>query len=303
MTTLLLTLFLTQVPLERAHRHVVTSDGSSLVLYSIQKEHLSQNAPAVLMIPDFGFGKSLFDAQGKGLAPYLASKGFRVFIAEMRGQGSASPFYSMQDLPEDFGAIESALKTQGVDQLTLISHGWMGSYAMSLYAKAKALVSFATPAVAEKPSDLATLFLLNGMPLRTCLENEKCGQLFLYDSILPVSLKRTVQGETLKSDPRLAAALFSLWKHGDFTFLDGTTWRQRLRKVKVPTLMINVHGNDWAPPELCVPFREISNGPVTLKYFQALSGGSDFSHVGMLQSDEAKDTIYPTVLEFLKELK
>src|SRR6185436_1048629 len=85
-----------------AHRRVVASDGAALALYRYGEP--AQGVVPVLMIPDLGLTRAVFDLEGEGLARHLAAAGRTVYVAELRGRGSLAERVS-RDLPAIARAI------------------------------------------------------------------------------------------------------------------------------------------------------------------------------------------------------
>lgn len=79
-------------------------------------------------------GKIFYSKSGKGFGPFLANKGFDVFIADMRGKGESTPKVSKKlkhsqtelitnDVPKSLDKIK---EITGKDEFHLVSHSWGG---------------------------------------------------------------------------------------------------------------------------------------------------------------------------------
>ena len=90
-------------------------------------------------------GRVFYSRSGKGLAYFLASHGFDVFVADMRGKGSSWPQVKKIDA-EEYGAFEAVTEdlpaliaevcrqTDGVPWLW-VTHGWGGVLATAYMAR------------------------------------------------------------------------------------------------------------------------------------------------------------------------
>jgi pimeloyl-ACP methyl ester carboxylesterase len=79
--------------------HFIEFDDHRLHLLQINKEGIiSKDSPAVLLLHGaISNGLQFYSIKGQGLAPYLASKGMNIFVADLRGRGLSTP--SIKDDP------------------------------------------------------------------------------------------------------------------------------------------------------------------------------------------------------------
>jgi predicted alpha/beta hydrolase len=79
-------------------------------------------------------GKIFYSKSGKGFGPFLANKGFDVFIADIRGKGESTPKVSKKlnhsqtelitlDVPKSLDKIK---EITGKDEFHFVSHSWGG---------------------------------------------------------------------------------------------------------------------------------------------------------------------------------
>lgn len=79
-------------------------------------------------------GKIFYSKSGKGFGPFLANKGFDVFIADMRGKGESTPKVSKKlnhsqtelitvDVPKSLDKIK---EITGKEEFHFVSHSWGG---------------------------------------------------------------------------------------------------------------------------------------------------------------------------------
>jgi predicted alpha/beta hydrolase len=102
-------------------------------------------------------GKIFYSKSGKGLAPFLASKGFDVFIPDLRGKGLSMPSVSKTSTDGQYEAIVEDLPSF-VDKIQTLrpgapmhwmAHSWGGVLLLSFLARfgnpgVKSMVFFAT---------------------------------------------------------------------------------------------------------------------------------------------------------------
>lgn len=88
-------------------------------------------------------GHIFYSKSGKGLAPYLASHGYDVFVADLRGRGNSTPPISnsstwglKENLEEDFPAyINKILEIKGNQPQHWMAHSWGGVLQLSFLAR------------------------------------------------------------------------------------------------------------------------------------------------------------------------
>jgi predicted alpha/beta hydrolase len=105
----------------------------------------NENGPAVLLIHGaIENGKIFYNEKGKGLAPYLAQKGYDVFVVDLRGKGKSKPSARSVtglkgqfevitlDIPE---LIEKINELKPNSSIHLMAHSWGGVLLSSWYAR------------------------------------------------------------------------------------------------------------------------------------------------------------------------
>ncbi len=88
-------------------------------------------------------GRIFHSRSGKGLAPWLASQGFDVFVADLRGHGESVPpigrgsaFGQTEQIVEDLGAVvEAVIARRGGARQAWVAHSWGGVLLNSFLAR------------------------------------------------------------------------------------------------------------------------------------------------------------------------
>jgi pimeloyl-ACP methyl ester carboxylesterase len=260
-----------------AHRRVDAADGTALALY----RYGTPGLPAVLLIPDLGFNRAVFDIEGEGLARYLADHGRTVYVAELRTHG----------LDKRIGDLKSVLDVIGPTDL--VAHGYAGTLAMaSNDPRIRRVVAISTPVQPEAPSKLARDFLLRG-------RQDGFDLLFAMDGrFRPGRLEALRAHATVPVDgPEL-----EFWmSRGEQGCGDGTSVLQRLREYDKPTLLFLGLADTFAPPEYATPLVHLSKADVHIHTFsRADLDHEDYSHLSLLQGENARADVWEPALRFLE---
>jgi hypothetical protein len=301
---LALSLLCASPELHVAHRKVVTEDGAALALYALSPrggEGRGEGKPAVLILADFGFGRTLVGP----LAEHLVLTGRRVFIAELRGQGAADSLHSVRttfalDLPAVFRALS------GEPSLDLIAHGYLGSIALAVVpVTVRKVVALNTPALAEPPTVLLRDFLDEGGRFSTLSASPEGFSTFEQLFVLGSRADRRSRVAALTFAARdlgkpVSAELRAWMETGDLPLDDGTTLVTRLRAYDRPTLLMLGLADGFAPTEACTPLRELAKGPVQVRLFTRVTQGDDYAHLSLFLGERARAQVFPEIEEFLK---
>lgn len=124
--------------------------GQSIIVSSGQQQlHLmrfcgSTTGPPVLLVHgSVENGHIFYSESGKGLAPWLASKGFDVFVADLRGRGKSKPdiragadWGLREIMEEDFPAmLQEIVKLRGPVAQHWMAHSWGGVLQLAFLAR------------------------------------------------------------------------------------------------------------------------------------------------------------------------
>lgn len=285
-----------------AHRRVTTADGAAVALYRYRVEGLRSPAPPLLLVPELGFSRALFDFEHRGLARWLAAQGREVYVAELRGQGKADPALSLEHFATD---VDAVLKHIDAAQVDLVVQGWAGALLMSSIAEARVrrVVAMNVLFEPEVPNQLAERFLMNGARFSSLASSPEGAhvfeQLFGLRAEMPVSTFHALLATGTRDLSRPVAAELLAWmRHGDRPIHDSSV-KRRLIAWRRPTLLMLGLADGFAPPELCAGWRD-HNPNVSIRTFTRLEAGDDFSRASMLLGTRAPSFVFPEVLEFLR---
>jgi len=282
-----------------AHRRVMSSDRVALALYRYGEPGLKP----VLLLPELGTTRAVFDLEGEGLAHHLAARGRTVYVAELRKNGL--PERVSRDLP----AIADAVG----EPFDLVAHGYAGTLALAasvkeLKGRVKRVVAVATPAVPEVPSPVATAVLKGGGDFRAlALDAEGTRALellfWLGGRFRPGRLE-ALRAHAFASLGALTSRDLLHWMYtGNLQLDDGSTVLGRLQEYDRPTLLFDGLLDGFANPEFCTPLKEIAvKADVRLKTFSRFELSSeDYSHLSLLQGASARTDVFEPAQRFLDE--
>ena len=117
--------------------------GPSAILAVHRFGAIGGGAPVVALHGSIGNGKIFYSSSGRGLAPYLAGRGYTVYAPDFRGRGRSTPLvreandFDQRDLiVEDIpAAVELARSTSGAKRVHVIAHSWGGVLLLSAMAR------------------------------------------------------------------------------------------------------------------------------------------------------------------------
>jgi predicted alpha/beta hydrolase len=100
-------------------------------------------APVFMVHGSIENGGIFYSASGKGLAPWLASRGFDVFVADLRGRGKSKPrvdasaTWGLREiLEQDFPAmLQEIVKLRGAVPQHWVGHSWGGVLALAFLGR------------------------------------------------------------------------------------------------------------------------------------------------------------------------
>lgn len=292
-----------------SYRKVLAPDGVALALYRYTPVSGGTHRPPVLLIADFGLGRTAFDFHGQGLARWLARRGRLTYVAELRGQGRAAGvgWSPAEILQKDLPAIAAAL---GAEPFDVIVHGWAGTLVLAasageLKGRVRRVVALSTPAEFAVPSPLAEALLRSGgrlSSLGTDRENALIFELLfaMGAQIRPDDLAALRASAFVDLGATGAAALLQWMRAGDLTLHTGESIKARLARYDRPTLQLVGLADGWANAELCAPLREVSAASVKLRVLSRFDSiAEDYSHLSLLLGKGAPKEIFAPALKFL----
>jgi pimeloyl-ACP methyl ester carboxylesterase len=294
-----------------ARRKVRSGDGASLALYRYAPEGGGGWRPAVLLVPDLGFGRESFDLQGEGLAPFLRRHGRDTYVVELRGQGNADApaawslyEWAAVDLPAAVDAVQQAHPGGPVD---LVVHGYGGALAIAaasreLQGKVRRVLAFSPAVAPEVPNEVVRKLLAAPGTLSRAVPERDFELLFTRDG----NLSGWQRGMLEKNGPHdlgpsAAKDLLRWMESGDLSFPDGTTVRGRIAGYDRPTLVILPMLDNYAHAEFAEPLRALApKAKVTLRSLSRLYlEAEDYTHLSMLHGRGAAQDVFLPALAFL----
>ncbi len=287
-------------------RSLGTAEGGTTTLYRYVPEGGGRLKAPVLLVPDLGFRREVFDLDGRGLAPWLTARGFEVYVLEPDPQRGFVEL-ARTDLPAALKAIR-AHRSEPVD---LIAHGYAGTVVLAactkeLKGEVGRVVSLSTPVTPEVPNALSEAVLARGGKF-TRLSLDPAGAasfdlLFAkhgqFSGRVLTDLRST--GVADLSDAA-AAELLGWMRSGDLPLGDGTSVKSRLAQFDRPTFQVLALRDNWAHPEFASPLRELSpKAPIKLTTMSLLQyHAEDYTHLSLLQGEGAPADVFEPIREFL----
>jgi pimeloyl-ACP methyl ester carboxylesterase len=294
-----------------ARRKVRSGDGAALALYRYAPDGGGGGRPAVLLVPDLGFGREVFDLQGEGLAPFLRRHERDTYVVELRGQGSAEApaawslsEWATLDLPAAVDAVRQAHPGGPID---LVVHGYGGALAIAaasreLEGKVRRVIALSPAVAPEVPNEVVRRLLATPGTLSRAVPERAFEMLFTRDG----NLSGWQRGLLEKNGPRdlgqsAAKDLLRWMEAGDLTFPDGTTVRGRIAAYDRPTLVVLPMIDNYAHAEFAEPLRALApKAKVQLRSLSRLYlEAEDYTHLSMLHGRGAARDIFLPALGFL----
>ncbi len=242
----------------------------------------------------------------KGLAPWLASKGFDVFVPDLRGKGKSTPaikegnnYGQHEVITKQIPFIADAIKSIKGDQEQIwISHSWGGnmmnaSFARFQPAKVKALVHFGLKRRITV-WNWARLYMI------------QYGWYFMGNRWAKTKgyLPYTKQGFGADEPVKLWSQINQWIKEEEWKSTeDGFDYRQACRNTNMPKALWLAGAGDKVlanPIDVQKTKDEVGNEADHLELLGRKNGYSkDYDHNNMLTSKSAPDEIFPKVLNWI----
>jgi predicted alpha/beta hydrolase len=120
-----------------------TPSTDQLHLTRFYQDKNNLGSPVLMLHSALHDGNTFFDANGSGLACYLARQGYDVYVADLRGKGkswprigSVSKFGLHQLITEDIPClVKKIVSKRGPIPQIWVSHGWGGVLLCAAYAR------------------------------------------------------------------------------------------------------------------------------------------------------------------------
>ncbi|HLL83326.1 MAG TPA: alpha/beta fold hydrolase, partial [Longimicrobium sp.] len=227
------------------HRRVTAPDGTALALYRYVPDGGGGGRPAVLLVPEVGFGRIAYDFAGSGLARYLQERGRDVFVAELRGQGQAqSPRgWSLgQWISLDLPAVLDAVSAAHPGPVDVVVHGYSGGLvlaacAVELKGRVRRVVALSPVVLPEVPNATVAKLLREGGALGR-LARERAADfelLFTRGGRISEGEVSRLRSRVTDLSPVASRELLGWMERGDLPLPDGSTFSRRLPLYDRPT--------------------------------------------------------------------
>lgn len=274
----------------------VPVDSATLCLHRFTSA--DKRGPAVLMLHGMmSNGKIFYSQTGKGLAPWLAERGYDVFVADLRGKGNSMPLidrHSRHGQSEmicvDLPALQAAvLHHAQASQVHWVSHSWGGVVMNScllrfpeLIAQVASVVHFAAKR-RVKVRNLQRSFEIDLMM------NGFLTPVARWMGYLPArALRIGSDNETRKTHRQIKAwARTDPWVDDD----DGFDYGRAAKHVKLPHTLYLAAVNDpcRGHPEDVKRFRDESGPHFSRVHVLSKQGGAmhDYDHVSIVTHPDA----------------
>ena len=276
-----------------AQTQLEAADGVRLTIQRLA----TPGAPRVLLLHGlFGRGAFWLDRSERGgLAGYLASQGYDVWLADFRGHGLSAPpsrkthcdDFICEDVPCFIRHV-----TDGQARVHVVGHSYGGVFAVAALARFEQL-----------RKRVATLSLVGAqvedgqMVLRLPLAGWALERLTRRVGLMPIDWVQ-------RGYPRLsgrAVAEMIRWKRG-WVSSSGFQYHEEMKRICAPTLAVYSDGDRTDPAVGCRRFAERLGGHVEHLRLGVEHGHQrDYSHPGMIRHPAASSDVWPALLEFLQK--
>jgi len=284
---------------------------ASGAILNLQRFAGSESGPPVLMLHGaIENGRIFYSESGKGLAPYLAQKGFDVYVADLRGRGKSSPpisrdshFGQTEAITEDIPAFVEAIRSiRGLTPQHWVAHSWGGvlfSSVLARFPEYVKTVSSLTYFGSKRTIRVWNIWRVLKVDLVWKWVCPLACSMFGY---LPARLLRIgCDSETVRSYQQSAE-----WVKNDaWIDADGFDYGTAIKKVSLPPIWYIAAANDHAlgHPDDVRAFME-SAGKQECRYtiLSRKSGNlQDYDHINMLTHPDSLNDHFLKVLEWLRQ--
>lgn len=293
-----------------ARRKVVAPDGTPLALYRYAPAGKSSGGgPAVLLVPDLGFGRESFDLDGEGLAPYLSLRGRDTYVAELRGQGAAGApaawglaEWAAVDLPAAVDAVRAAHP----GPVDLVVHGYGGGLALmvaprELKGRVRRVIALSAAVAPEVPNPVVEALLVSGGQLSRTAMDGRHELLFTRQGVFGVGRVSALRKSPPRDLGKAAATELLEWMRTGDVMINGALGRERLGELDLAVLAILPVLDNYAHSEFAAPLRELApRARVQLRTLSKLYlHREDYSHLSMLHGKGAEADVFAPAVAFL----
>ncbi|MFA0962217.1 alpha/beta fold hydrolase [Roseivirga sp. BDSF3-8] len=252
-------------------------------------------------------GRIFYSKSGKGLAPWLAKRGFDVFVCDLRGKGNStpptrrgSPYGLMDAIKQEVPALLDYINTQRpLSPVHWVAHSWGGVMLLSLMArfsdiKPASAVFFGTKRQIKifswkKFFHVDILYTIGAALVKRW-----------YGYLPARKMKFGSDNESSKLHRETRR-----WVQGPWVdFDDGFDYTAAIRKVSLPPIMHIAAINDeylGHPHDVRRLVEEVGPHPHEFMLLSRDNGNRhDYDHINMLTHPDAAHDHFPEVEEWLR---
>ncbi len=296
-------------------RKTIKEESVFIPLHNNDRLHLKRfcgsiTGPVVFMLHGtVENGRIFYSRNGKGLAPFLASKGYDVFVADLRGRGESTPAISRdssyglsESIREEIPAFLNEIKKlRGNARQHWVAHSWGGILMLCYFAR-QPLIPNISSLISFGSKRRITIGGVRKFLTVNILYN------FVFKLLIAMSgfvdlkkLGSRKENETKKSRQQT----FDWVTKKEWKDEDGFDYASALRNVNVPPSLFIAGAGDKVlgnPKDVKVLMEEISGSSARF-YLASRSNGNmhDYDHVSMLTHPDAPRDHFQVVLQWLKE--
>ena len=310
------------------YRASVDAGGAQIAIWRYAASG-DRKGPPVLLLPELGLDRRVFDLHGAGLARALQSRGHEVFIVEWRGTGKSSaslPGMGGLDALFDGDAragLQLAREASGDGRVQLVGLGLGGAAAYLLaaepHSKIAAVVAISVPARYEVPNEAVRAFVRaarakGGLPtgpldLRAWSKlpapvgdgrRDLFELLFLYGDAFPQEHADELRAALGKAAPELVQDVFRWMEEGDLP--RGRKLSAALLELTAPLLVVTALRDNLVHTEHVLAVRQLApRAPRTEIILQKVEGyPEDAGHLAV-QASWAGRELFPKIAKFLEQ--
>lgn len=268
-----------------------------------------QGAPIFLVHGSIENGRIFYSNSGKGLAPYLASQGYDVFVADLRGRGQSKPSISAASdfglnhtLTEDFPAFISKIKElKGDVPQYWGAHSWGGVLMLAYLAR---------PAMHVQVQAMAFFGSKRRISIRSFKKFFMVDVMWNWFAKLTVAATGALYAKKLKmgsdSESRLTHLQTHAWvvEQPWLHWHDNFDYAAALQQMQLPpTLYLTGAKDDVLGHPIDVEKLMLETG-CTRSKFKVVSKQNgylhDYDHINLLTHPDAQHDHFPEVVQWFK---
>jgi pimeloyl-ACP methyl ester carboxylesterase len=283
--------------------------------YSKEELHIKRfytnphGTPILMIHGSVENGKIFYSSSGKGIAPYLAKKGYDVFIPDLRGRGLSKPAISKNstfgwaetieiDLPL---YIEKIKELKGDVPIHWVAHSWGGVIILAYLAlhptsiKTASMVFFATKRKIKFNSfkKIWTIRILWDKLARLAIQQKGFFDAKRFKAGSDNETKRIFKESTQWVKTKK-------WRH----WYNGFDFAAALKKQDLPPTLNLIGTEDQVlchPQDIELLIKETGAKNHKYQVIGKLSGfKNDYGHNDILSHPDAEKEVYPIALTFLQ---